>query len=358
VDDPDLPTALDGARRARRARPANRAPGELPTISVVAPRPDDAVVRLLAGTGWLVTALLASDVFDGLLWASRTPGVERNYVELSELLLDEAVDAACLPAPEPADAATLVALLRAGLHVLLPRPAPFAAEALLRAVEAADDAEAEHAVGFESRWSAPAVTVGDLLGSGEVGPVGQVTVRGWPTGAVGTLELVDLVQTWAGAIVAACASQDDLPAAELPGGAAVRWALLTEQGTTVLVAPEGAPKPTVRLSCPQGRLEVTPGALRWDGGGAVPLVTPDLCPPHVDPVADDLPALDPAVEAPPGEVAAAYRLALAASTGDRDIDDGPRSRPRVATLRDLFVATRVRDALQASAAGRRWVEIG
>jgi predicted dehydrogenase len=322
----------------------------------VSAEPDDDAVRLATATGWQVSALLASDVFDGLLWASRTPGVERNYVELAELLLDESVDAACLAAPEPADASTLVALLHAGLHVLVPRPTAFGVDALLRAIEAAEEAEAEHAVGLTTRWSAPAVTVADLIASRDVGPVGQVTARGWPAGAAGTLELIDVVQTWCGAVVAACASEPDLPAAELPGGAPVRWALLTEQATTVLVSPEGASTPTVRLSCPQGRLELTPRTLRWDGGGAVPLREVPVRPAEVG-ADEDVPALDESAAGSLGAVVAAHRLALAAATGGTHFLSSPQlAGPDVASLRDLFVAVRVRDALRASAVAGRWIE--
>lgn len=357
--DAALPGAFDAVRAARRERPADRADGDRPAIAIVAERPVDEVLGVVDAAGWAVTGVLLSDVFDGILWASRLPHVSRNYVEPAELLLDPAIDAACLAVPAAAAAALLPGLLHAGMHVLLPAPMEIASDVLLRALDAAEDAGAEPAVAFDTRWSAPAATLSRLVRDGSIGPAGQLTVRGWPPGPVNSAELIDVVTDWCGDVVAVCAAPGALPAERLPGGGTVRWALLTELGTTVLVAHDGAPAPTLRLSCPQGRVELTGGQLTR-GGEPVPLVdvAPEAC-------------LEGAVGAPraaarPGGApdnlglfATAYRLSLTAGTGDGGfVGEGYCRPPLAGTLRDLFVTARVREALHVSAAEGRWVETG
>lgn len=341
----EMTGALDAVREQRCDRPATRLPGELPTLAIVADRPTDTLPPLLTRAGWRVTGLLTADVFDGLLWASRTPGVARSYVELAELLLDPTADAVCLDLDASAGP-TLDAVLHAGLHVLLPRPVDLDTEAVRRALATAEESGAEHAVVLLERWRRSFATVTALRDSGELGVPRQLTVRGWPTGPGATVELVDLVTRWAGDVVAACAAPGRLPAAELPGGHPVRWALLTELGCTVLVAPGGAPEPLLRLSCPQGRLEATPSTLAWAGGGAVPLLAGSS-----DPVDNQVEAL----LATAGPLAA---TALHGAAGPPDPVEAARVWPWPATLRDLFVGATVRESLRTSAVEGRWVETG
>jgi hypothetical protein len=191
---------------------------------------------------------------------------------------------------------------------------------------------------MQQRWRAPVARVARALDSGELGPPAQLTVRGWPTGAAPTAELLDVVTRWCGDVVAVCASPDELPARELPGGATVRWALLTSSGATVLVAHDGAGSPLMRLSCPQGRVDVEAGP----GDGTLQGPFEPL------PLEDQLSPTD-------GLRSTATRLveAVARSEGVAYPYDGW---PWPSTLRDLFVVERIREALRFSAAERRWIE--
>jgi predicted dehydrogenase len=326
-------------RRSRAADLPRTAP---PTIAVLSDRPDAPLLGLLTSAGWSVTGVLAADVFDGLLWASQTPGVDRNYLDLGELLSDPSLDACCLAVPPAGLGSVLVATLQAGLHTLLPRPAELGADTVRRALAAAEDSGAEHAVAMQQRWRAPVARVARALDSGELGPPAQLTVRGWPTGAVPTAELLDVVTRWCGDVVAVCATPDQLPARELPGGATVRWALLTASGATVLVAHDGAGVPLMRLSCPQGRVEVEAGP--GDGTVHGPLGT--LAPP------DDATMLPT-----DGLRSTATRLAEAVTRSEA-VASPYDGWPWPSTLRDLFVVERIREALRSSAAERRWVETG
>ncbi|MFL6137051.1 MAG: hypothetical protein ACJ74O_04540 [Frankiaceae bacterium] len=345
--DANLPSALDAVRRERRERLGSRPPGQRPTIAVLADQPDDDLVAALTACGWHVSGVLPGDVFDGLLWAARTAGVERNYVELTELLLDPALDAACLVAGSPA----LPSVLRAGLHALLPAPVDVPCTLLRDALDTAEEVGVEHAVGFAARWTVPVATVTRLL-DGEPAPQ-QITVRAWPTGPVATAELLDVVTAWCGDVVAVCAAPQALPARELPGGAQVRWAVLTERASTVLVAHDGAPGPVLRLSFPGGRLELTGDRVGWDDGRPI-AVAPVPWPPD-----DDGLPVGPAPQAADvGLLVTAHRLALAADEGEDGALAGPAADGHQApgTLRDLFVVARLREALRQSAAESRWVE--
>lgn len=322
-------------RRARALEQPRLAP---PTIALVSDQPDAPLLGLLTSAGWAVSGLLTADVFDGLLWAAQTPGVARNYLDLPELLSDPNLDACCLSMP-PADLrSTLVATLQAGLHTLLPEPAELGADAVRRALEAAEDSGAEHAVAMQQRWRGPVARVARALDTGALGPPAQLTVRGWPTGAAPTAELLDVVTRWCGDVVAVCATPDELPARELPGGATVRWALLTSSGATVLVAHDGAGAPLLRLSCPQGRVEVEAGPGDGTLAGPAELLEPPAEPSRTD-----------------GLRSTATRLAEAVirSEGVATPYDGW---PWPSTLRDLFVVERIREALRSSALERRWVE--
>jgi predicted dehydrogenase len=323
----------------RRARAADLPRIDRPTIALVSDRPDAPLLGLLTSAGWSVTGVLTADTYDGLLWAAQTPGVDRNYLDLTELLSDAALDACCLALPTGGLGSVLVATLQAGLHTLLPEPAELGADTVRRALEAAEDSGAEHAVAMQQRWRAPVARVARALDSGEIGPPVQLTVRGWPTGAAPTAELLDVVTRWCGDVVAVCASPEELPARELPGGAIVRWALLTSSGATVLVAHDGAGAPLMRLSCPQGRVEVEAGP--GDGTLEGPFEAP----------------VEPTTQRTDGLRSTATRLAEAVvrSEGVAAPYDGW---PWPSTLRDLFVVERIREALRSSAAEHRWIETG
>ncbi|MDX6206633.1 MAG: hypothetical protein QOF39_2690 [Frankiales bacterium] len=334
---PDAEDYADAVAQ-RRSRAADFPRTERPTIALVSDQPDLPMLGVLTDAGWSVTGVLAADVFDGLLWAAQSPGVARNYLDLPDLLSDPSLDACCLSLPAAGMGPVLVATLQAGLHTLLPEPAELGADTVRRALEAAEDSGAEHAVAMQQRWRAPVATVARALDSGRLGPPAQLTVRGWPTGAAPTAELLDVVTRWCGDVVAVCASPEELPARELPGGATVRWALLTASGATVLVAHDGAGAPLMRLSCPQGRVEVEagPGDGTLDGPA-------------------DLPTLPAEPTRTDGLRSTASRLAEAVirSEGVAAPYDGW---PWPSTLRDLFVVERIREALRSSAAERRWIE--
>ena len=325
---------------ARRARAAEGPRAYPPSIAVVSDRPEAPLVGLLTAAGWSVTGLLASDVFDGLLWAAQTPGVVRNYLDLGELLADPDLDACCLALPPSGLGSVLVTTLQGGLHTLLPEPAELGADTVRRALEAAEDSGAEHAVAMQQRWRLPVARVTRALDSGELGTPAQLTVRGWPTGAAPTAELLDVVTRWCGDVVAVCATPGELPARELPGGATVRWALLTASGATVLVAHDGAGAPLLRLSCPEGRVEIEAGP--GDGTMLGPIAAPEL-------------SAEATTLRTDGLRSTASRLAEAVMRSEA-VAAPYDGWPWPSTLRDLFVVERIREALRSSAAERRWVE--
>ncbi|HWG93816.1 MAG TPA: hypothetical protein VNU66_06280 [Mycobacteriales bacterium] len=217
----------------------------------------------------------------------------------------------------PELAALVPRLREAGLRVLLPAPAPLEPDPLRRA--RAVDGPAT-AVGLVERWEPWARTVAAAVPL--AGPVLQVTVRGWPRGAEAAAELVDLVGRWCGEVVAVVAAGGALPAARLPDGEAVAWAVLTGGGATVLVSHEG-PGPAVRLSSAGARLEASPRGVRWAGGDPLPL--------------QPLPAWVP--PAPRG-----VRAGLVAAAAGLARDDAG-----AAELGDLLVAAQVLAALRDSA---------
>lgn len=299
---------------ARRARLA-RSPLEPPAMAI-AGAVDLAAVR--AG-GWSLRGVLSTDPYVDRLDAAA-------YVEPDELLADPLIDAVAVDGDDRDLAALLPQLRGSGLLLLLPTAAPLEPE-LVRAARAVTDA-ADAVVGLVRRWEpwARVVTAALPLAGG---PPVQVTVRGWPRGRQEAAELVDLVAAWCGGVAAVVAAPGPLPAAQLPGGAAVAWAMLTDCGATVLVSHEG-PVPLVRLSFAAARLEAGPGGARWEGGAELPLPTePGWAPPGVA----------------PGLVATA--AALAGATGGRDIPT--TDWPWPADLGDLLVVARVLEALRTSA---------
>lgn len=279
---------------------------------------DPALVADLAVAGLAVRGALAQDPFG-------PPAVGRRYPGLDSVLADEGVRAAVLPAASPlADA--LPDLLAAGVPVLLPDAAPWDADLLRAARAAAGEADVACAVALESRHTGWAALVAGAL-SGRRAPQ-QVTVRGWPRGPAAAAELVDLLRGWCGDVLAAAAAPAVLPVDVLPDGPRVAWCLLTDRGTTVLVAHEGA-SPQVRLSLPPTRLLAAPDAVGWEGAASV---LPGTRP-------------DPTVPAFAAAVAGGSAEPLEAA-------------PEVAGLTDLVPVARVLAALRASARSEGWVELG
>jgi hypothetical protein len=281
--------------------------------------------------GWQVRGRLAASPFDGP--REDVPG----YLDPAELLDDDRIDAAVVDGADPSLAELLPLLRESGLLLLLPAPAPLAVDAV-RAARAVDGPEA--CVGLVHRWEPWARTVSAALPLAG-GPPVQVTVRGWPSGAAPAAELVDLVVGWCGEVAAVVAAPGPLPAAVLPGGEPVAWALLTGTGATVLVTHQG-PAPTVRLSFAAARLEAGPDGVRWEAGERLPLrTTPDWVPPAPRGV-------------PLGLVATA--AALSEALGGQELpqrDDDVRP----ADLGDLLVAARVLEALRTSARTERLVPV-
>lgn len=299
------------ALRARLTRPVS-AP---PTIAV-AGEVDPVALR---AAGWQLRGVLSTDPYVDRLDAA-------TYVEPAEVVEDPLLDAVAVDGRDPRLAALLPDLRRSGLLLLLPSAAPLDPE-LVRAARAVRD-PAEAAVGLVRRWEPWAQVVSAALPLAG-GPPLQMTVRGWPHGPQEAAELVDLVSAWCGQVAAVVAAPGPLPAAELPDGARVAWAMLTDSGATVLVSHEGD-SPLVRLSFAAARLEAGPQGAHWQGGAALPLPAESAWAPP---------------GATPGLVATA--AALARATGGRDVD--ATSWPWPADLGDLLVAARVLEALRTSA---------
>jgi len=305
------------AAAARRSR----GPAHVPALALAG----DVDAGVLRAAGWRIAGRLP-------LTPYADPRDAPSFVDLDELLADARLDAVALDGSDPDLAGHLPALRAAGLLVLLPTPAPLSTDAV-RAAQAVDAAP-ELVVGFRCRWQPWARTVAaaaPLAG----GPPLQVTVRGWPAGEAAAAELVDLVRSWCGEVVAVAARPAPLPAAALPDGAEVTWALLTEAGATVLVTPEGGPAPRARLSFRTARLEAGPGGVRWYGGAELPLLpVPDL--------------RRTRLPVPPGADAGllAAAKALLEAVGDGDL---PGQDPPPAGLPDLLAAARVLEALRTSA---------
>lgn len=310
------------SEQARAARLA-RTPGTPPTIAV-AGAVDPAPLR---AAGWSLRGVLSTDPY-----LDRRDAAQ--YVEPAELLADPLLDAVAIDGDDRELAALLPELRGSGLLLLLPTAAPLNPD-LVRAARSVRDA-ADAAVGLVARWEPWAQVVAAALPLAGGAPV-QVTVRGWPSGRQAAAELVDLVASWCGEVAAVVAAPAPLPATELPGGAAVSWALLTGSGATVLVSHDG-PAPECRLSFATARLVAGPAGVRWEGGAELPLPSLPLVPP-------------PGVHTGLVQTAAA----LAQATGGRDVPAG--TWPWPADLGDLLVVARVLEALRTSARTEQLVPV-
>jgi hypothetical protein len=278
-------------------------------------------VASLRAAGWQLRGQLSTMPYDDPLDAAPYPSVD-------ELVADPRIDAVAVDGDDPALAPLLPQLRAAGLLLLLPTAAPLDPD-LVRAARAVPDAAAA-CVGLVRRWEPWARTVSAALPLAG-GPPVQMTVRGWPRGKQAAADLVDLVAAWCGDVLAAVAAPAELPAAHLPGGAPVSWALLTASGATVLVSHEGGP-PLVRLSFAAARLEAGPVLVRWEGGDRLPV----------------------ALSHPPGLVATAAALTTAVGGGDVPATTWPRP----ADLGDLLVVARVLEALRTSARTEQLAPVG
>lgn len=314
--------SASSSRAARQAR-LSRAPGSPPTI-VVAGNVDPAPLR---AAGWSLRGVLSLDPYVDRLDAA-------TYVDPAEVCDDPAVDAVAVDGADRELAALLPQLRTSGLLLLLPTADPQDVE-LVRAARGAPEA-ADACVGLLRRfepWAAAVAAAVPLAGS----PPVQMTVRGWPRGRQAAAELVDLAAAWCGAVVAVVAAPAVLPAAELPGGATVSWALLTDSGATVLVSHGGGPE-QVRLSFPTARLLAGPDGVGWEGGAELVLPPPEtLSPDRPDPCA----------------VACAAALTRAVGGGDVSTQRWPWP----ADLGDLLVVSRVLEALRTSASTERLVPV-
>lgn len=314
--------------------------------------------QALRAAGWQVRGALHLTPYDD-------PGDVASYAGLADLLDDPDLDAVCLDGTDPLLAKHLPELLRHGLHVLLPSPAPLDPD-LLRDCRAQEwDAPgrivghperparsgttpAEVAVAFVPRWEPWALTTAaavQIVGS----PVLQATVRGWPRGVTAAAELVDLARAWCGDVVSVSAAPAPLPAQSLGEGLPVAWSLLHASGATTLVSHEGAP-PVARLSFETARLEAGPLGARWVGGSELPLLAVpdrrDLDPPEL------LRAGSPG--SPVGLIAAAVALRQAVPRAEIDTTRWPWP----GDLGDLQAVSRVLSALRESARAEAPVRVG
>ena len=294
----------------------------------------------LRAAGWALRGALSRDPYGPT--GATTCADATTYAGVDDLLDDAAVDAVAVDGDDRELAALLPELRAGGLLLLLPTAAPLEPGAVRAARAVAEPADA--AVGLLARWEPWALTVAAALPLVGAPPV-QVTVRGWPRGRQAAAELVDLAASWCGEVAAVVASPAPLPAATLPGGAVVSWALLTASGATVLVSHDG-PVPVVRLSFATARLEAGPGGARWSGGAELPLL----------PLPDWVPQRSPGSQ-PGGRAAGlvATAAALTRAVGGGDVPAG--TWPWPADLGDLLVAARVLEALRTSARTEQLVPV-
>lgn len=266
-----------------------------------------------AEVGWRVLGRLPATPYDD-------PRDAPSYLDVDELIADERVDAVAL---DRGLVHHLPALGDAGMRVLLPEPWPLDPGVLRAGLRSSDGEDA--LVAFRLRWRGWAQAVAGVID--QVGPILQVTVRGWPTGAESGAELLDVLGRCApdlGAPVVACAGAA-LPVAVLPDGASIAWSVATESGATVLVS-HGGPRAVVRFSGADRRLEASADGVEWVVGEAVAGQAVPL------PADRD------------GLRETAQSLLQSGRTATRDPTEGP------ATVATLLMTTQVLAALRRSAA--------
>lgn len=310
------PLAAALARRAQRRTEGD--PGG--RVALVTDGGSRVPAAALAAAGLEVAGLLGPDALESLAWAAEE-GLPRAYADLPALLADD-IDLVALDVPPPRSDTLLDAAVRAGLGVLVTVPRTEDPDRVVRALVDAEEADLPHTVAFTGRADPAYAAVAELLAG--LGPMRQLTAAGWPAGGPPRAELVDLVRRWCGDVLAVCADPAAMPAPAL-GEDPVTLALLTETGTTVLVAERFGAR---QASC---LLTLAGDGARLVLDGAT-LRTPDGL-----------------LEVGRADPASAVRLA---ARGLRTRHNG------AASLHDLAVAGRVLAAVELSRQEGGWVELG
>jgi hypothetical protein len=268
-----------------------------------------------------VVGLLAPDALESLVWAAEAQA-DHGYSALDALAAD-AVEAACLDLPLAEACRVGGLLLEDGVSVVLARPElPDRAEA--RALlDAASIGNASATISLRTRpWSALS-SAAALVPS--IGPLTQVTVKQWPAGRAARAELCDLVRRLCGDVLAVCASAAAMPAHELAPAAPVTLALLTADGTTVLVneSPRvGFGDAQLTLVGAQGRMVLTQRRLTISDTAGIREValapSPDPVRLAIEGLRYDLAGMSSAAAGLGDVLAAARLLELAAQSYERD----------------------------------------
>jgi predicted dehydrogenase len=107
--------------------------------------------------------------------AAEDYGIPHSYDNFSELVDDEAVEAAIITTPPTAHAEPVIAAARAGKHVLCEKPIASTLEDADAMVDAAEKAGVKFAMGYQHRFGAGLPMLKKLLGEGLVGRVMGVT---------------------------------------------------------------------------------------------------------------------------------------------------------------------------------------
>lgn len=308
-----------------------------PAVAVVTDGRSCGSGDLLRTVGADIPGLLGPDPLESLAWAARE-GVPSAYIDLRALFADD-VEAVWIDIADPAWGPVALAAARAGVHVLLAAPPDEPAEAAATAREladAADEGDVAASVVLRTRAWPGAAVLKECVGDS---PPVQVTLLGWPANQYCRVELVDVVSRCCGDIVAVCADAGAMPAPRLTPDAPVTISLLTERGTTVLVAerPDASMSTCLITVTGQGQRIVLAGSrlLRQDDRGVLPV---------------------PVAEHPAGAPDGPDALASAAR-GVVHLVATPDALPEAATARDLLVACRALEAAAESEASGGWVEI-
>ena len=308
-----------------------------PAIAVVTDGRSCGSGDILRIAGADIRGLLGPDPLESLAWAARED-VPSAYIDLPAVFTDD-VEAVWIDVADPAWGPVALAAARAGLHVLLAAPPEEPAEAATTARELADAADAADVTAcviLRTRaWPGVNALKDCVVGC----PPAQVTLLGWPASQACRVELVDVVTRCCGDIVAVCADPAAMPAPQLTADAPVTISLLTERGTTVLVAERPDASMSTCLITMTGhdeRIVLTGSRLLHQDDRGVRQV--------------------PVAEQPSGAPDGPDALASAAR-GAVHLVATPEAPPEAATARDLLVACRALEAAAESAASGSWVEI-